>query len=64
MAIWGKQAANLAGEDLFANLELQELRRPRLQHALSQPPGAEARHKNVTWGKPASVQGPAQSAAV
>lgn len=33
MAMWAKQAANLIGEDLFANLELQELRPPRLQHA-------------------------------
>jgi len=33
MAMWAKQAANLVGEDLFANLELQELRPPRLQHA-------------------------------
>ena len=36
MAMCAKQAANLVGEDLFANLELQELRPPRLQHARTQ----------------------------
>jgi hypothetical protein len=30
MAMWAKQAANLVGEELFANLHLQQLHPPRL----------------------------------